>query len=170
MVLFGAYNTAKRFFDDDRLTAHFPGPGSYASKSVVEGTPVPRYAGKLVEDGVVRPDGSAILFRERDCWVRGVEGPKVKIYRTEIGVCVNETYILVKCLLYRPLVGFEQTAAQHYSPMQTQTHVAKGGVVTYSTNNMLDAETSIKKASYTLFALNVTAVPLVGRPSLLFVL
>lgn len=83
MVLFGAYNTAERFVDDDRLTAHFPGPGSYPFKSVVEGAPVPRYAKKLVEDGVVRPDGSAIVFRERDGWVRGVEGPKVKRQRQQ---------------------------------------------------------------------------------------
>ncbi|CAM9567283.1 unnamed protein product [Ectocarpus sp. 8 AP-2014] len=77
MVLFGAYHTAERFFDDDRLTSHFPGPGSYSLKSTVEGVPTSRYARKLVEDGgSVRPDGSAILFRERDCWVRGGEGPK----------------------------------------------------------------------------------------------
>ncbi|CAM9240022.1 unnamed protein product, partial [Ectocarpus fasciculatus] len=77
MVLFGAYHTAERFFDDDRLTSHFPGPGSYSFKSTVEGVPTSRrYASPLVEDGSLRPDGSAILFRERDCWVRGGEGPK----------------------------------------------------------------------------------------------
>lgn len=77
MVLFGAYHSAERFVDADRLTAHFPGPGSYATKSVVEGAPVPRYASKLVDDGCVKPDGSLVLFRERDSWVRGSEGPKV---------------------------------------------------------------------------------------------
>lgn len=97
MVLFGAYNTAERFFDDDRLTAHFPGPGSYRSKSAVEGAPVPRYARKLVEDGVVRPDGSAILFRERDGWVRGVEGPKVKALERQAAKCQCN----VSRLLYR---------------------------------------------------------------------
>ncbi|CAM9120518.1 unnamed protein product [Scytosiphon promiscuus] len=76
MVLFGAYDTAERFIDDDRLTGHFPGPGSYTFKSSVEGSPTPRYARSLVEDGVVRPDGSEILFRERDCWIRGDVGPK----------------------------------------------------------------------------------------------
>lgn len=77
MVLFGAYHTAERFPDDDRLTAHFRGPGSYVPKSEVEGAPVPRYAETFVEDGCLRPDGSTLLFRERDSWVRGVEGPKV---------------------------------------------------------------------------------------------
>ncbi|CAM9258111.1 unnamed protein product, partial [Hapterophycus canaliculatus] len=76
MVLFGAYDTADRFVDDDRLTGHFPGPGSYTFKSSVEGSPTPRYARSLVEDGVVRPDGSEIVFRERDSWIRGDVGPK----------------------------------------------------------------------------------------------
>lgn len=78
-MLFGGYHTAERFFDDDRLTSHFPGPGSYAlgstCTSAVEAT---KYVRPLVEDGVVRPDGSAIGFRERDSWVRGNEGPKVE--------------------------------------------------------------------------------------------
>lgn len=77
MVLFGAYHTAERFFDDDRLTAHFPGPGSYALGSTVLVEGGVRYARKLVEDGVARPDGSPIVFRERDSWVRGKEGPQV---------------------------------------------------------------------------------------------
>lgn len=81
MVLFGAYHTAERFPDDDRLTAHFLGPGSYVPKSVVEGAPVIRYARKLVEDGCIRPDGTSLLFRERDSWIRGVEGPKVSSQR-----------------------------------------------------------------------------------------
>lgn len=94
MVLFGGYHTAGRFFDDDRLTAHFPGPGSYAlrSTSAVEGAT--KYASRLVEDGVVRPDGSAIVFRERDSWVRGKEGPEVEIYKLKctvhvvsVGIC-----------------------------------------------------------------------------------
>lgn len=76
MVIFGAYHTAQRFPDDDKLAAH-PGPGSYPRKSVVECASVFRYAKKLVEDGCVRPDGSLVLFRERDSWVRGGEGPKV---------------------------------------------------------------------------------------------
>lgn len=85
MVLFGGYHTAKRFFDDDRLTAHFPGPGSYAPESTftsaVDGATAvaTKYAIPLVEDGVVRPDGSVIGFRERDSWVRGKEGPKVEM-------------------------------------------------------------------------------------------
>lgn len=77
MVLFGAYHTAERFIDHDRLTAHFPGPGSYRQKSAVEGAPVPRFAVALVRDGCIRSDGSVLLFRERDSWVRGSEGPKV---------------------------------------------------------------------------------------------
>lgn len=83
MVLFGGYHTAERFFDDDRLTAHFPGPGSYALGSTctspAEGAT--RYARPLVEDGVVKPDGTAIGFRERDSWIRGAEGPKVEIQK-----------------------------------------------------------------------------------------
>eukprot|EP00752_Nemacystus_decipiens_P009554 g8534.t1 len=78
MVLFGGHHTAERFVDDDRLTSHFPGPGSYALGSTctspAEGGT--KYTRRLVEDGVVRPDGSAIGFRERDSWVRGKEGPK----------------------------------------------------------------------------------------------
>lgn len=84
MVLFGGYHTAERFFDDDRLTAHFPGPGSYALGSTctsTEGGGGTKYARRLVEDGVVRPDGSAIVFRERDSWVRGEEAPKVETGR-----------------------------------------------------------------------------------------
>lgn len=81
MVIFGANHTAERFLDGDRLTAHFPGPGAYdyASRSpAAEVAPVPRrYAGKTLEDGCVRPDGSELLFRGRDSWVRGVDGPKV---------------------------------------------------------------------------------------------
>lgn len=76
MVIFGAYHSAQRFSDADRLATN-PGPGSYPQRSVVEGAPVLRYARKLVEDGCVRPDGSLILFRGRDSWVRGGEGPKV---------------------------------------------------------------------------------------------
>lgn len=89
MVLFGAYHTAERFLDDDKLTSHFPGPGSYSLKSTVEGVPTSRYARKLVEDGSVRPDGSAILFRERDCWVRGGEGPKVSFVYTVMTLSVS---------------------------------------------------------------------------------
>lgn len=81
MVIFGANHTAERFLDGDRLTAHFPGPGAYdyATRSpAAEVAPVPRrYAEKTLEDGCVRPDGSALLFRGRDSWVRGVDGPKV---------------------------------------------------------------------------------------------
>lgn len=81
MVIFGGNHTAERFVDGDRLTAHFPGPGAYeyaSRSSVAEMVPMPRRcAGKILEDGYVRPDGSALLFRDRDSWVRGVHGPKV---------------------------------------------------------------------------------------------
>lgn len=82
MVLFGGYHTAERFFDDDRLTAHHPGPGSYALGSTCNSAVgAAKYSSRLVEDGVIRPDGSAIGFRERDSWVRGIEGPKVEIQK-----------------------------------------------------------------------------------------
>lgn len=121
MVLFGAYSTAERFLDEDRLTAHFPGPGSYPSKSAVEGAPVPRYARKLVEDGVVRPDGSAILFRERDGWVRGVEGPKVllcKSFRTAMGRVRERNVFSTRCWMFD--VSFN-------SKIRTNTDVQQDG-------------------------------------------
>ena len=88
-MLFGGYHTAERFSDDDRLTAHFPGPGSYVLGSTctspAEGST--KYARPLVEDGVIKPDGSAIGFRERDSWIRGTEGPKVDIRELRGIVC-----------------------------------------------------------------------------------
>lgn len=80
MVVFGAYSTAKRF--DNREGDTSPGPGAYPLKSSVLGAPAPRYSRKLLEDGYVRPDGSPVLFTERDSWVRGVIGPKVCVKGT----------------------------------------------------------------------------------------
>ena len=87
MVIFGAHHTAKRF-DGVEGTNESPGPGAYSWKSSLTGAPAPRYFARLMEEGNLRPDGSPVLFTERDSWIRGIMGPKVGQGRTRANAAV----------------------------------------------------------------------------------